>query len=127
MPQTRRFQVTVSSASAGVFLRYAGVPAEAAYMFYETVYIDLVFLVNFMMDLLLLSLLRGILRKACRWSRLCAGALAGAVWACVAVTVVMPGWMELTGSAAAAMGMTALAFRERNIKAIFFIDRKSVV
>jgi len=91
-------------------------------MFYETVYIDLVFLVNFMMDLLLLSLLRGILRKACRWSRLCAGALAGAVWACVAVTAVMPGWMELTGSAAAAMGMTALAFRERNIKAIFFMS-----
>lgn len=91
-------------------------------MFYETVYIDMVFLVNFMMDLLLLSLLAGILRRefGVRW--LCAGALAGAVWACVAVAAVMPGWMELTGSMAAALAMTALTFRERSIKAVFFMS-----
>lgn len=91
-------------------------------MFYETVYIDMVFLVNFMMDLLLLSLLGGILRKDSRWHWLCAGALAGAVWACAAVIVAMPGWMELFGSAAAALGMTALAFRERSMRAIFFMS-----
>ena len=91
-------------------------------MFCETVYIDMVFLVNFMMDLLLLSLLTEILRKDGRWRGLCVGALAGAVWACVAVTAVMPGWMELFGSMTAAMGMTALAFRERSIKAVFFMS-----
>lgn len=91
-------------------------------MFYETVYIDMVFLVNFMMDLLLLSLLAGILRREGRWRGLCAGALAGAVWACLAVVVVLPGWMEFFGSMAAALGMTALAFRERNITAIFFMS-----
>lgn len=91
-------------------------------MFVETVYIDMVFLVNFMMDLLLLSLLAGILRRDGRWRWLCAGALAGAVWACMAVAAVMPGWMELTGSIAAAMMMTALAFRERSIKAVFFMS-----
>lgn len=89
-------------------------------MFYETVYIDMVFLVNFMMDLLLLSLLAGILRREGRWRGLCAGALAGAVWACLAVVAVLPGWMEFFGSMAAALGMTALAFRERNITAIFY-------
>ena len=82
----------------------------------------MVFLVNFMMDLLLLSLLKGLLRKDSRWHWLCAGASAGAFWACGAVLTAMPGWMELTGSMAAAMAMTAVAFRERSLKAIFFMS-----
>lgn len=91
-------------------------------MGYRTIYIDMVFLVNFMMDLLLLSLLKGILRKDSKKIRLCAGALAGALWACGAVLTVAPGWAKLAGSLAAAMAMTAIAFQERNIKAIFFMS-----
>ena len=62
-------------------------------MGYETIYIDMVFLVNFMMDLLLLSLVQMTLRRDSGWMRLCAGALAGAVWACLAVLMAMPQWM----------------------------------
>ena len=91
-------------------------------MGYETIYIDMVFLVNFMMDLLLLSLVQMTLRRDSGWMRLCAGALAGAVWACLAVLMAMPQWMEWAGSLASALMMTVLAFKVRRVKAAFFMS-----
>lgn len=85
----------------------------------RTIYIDMVFLVNFMMDLLLLSLLQSVLLKKSRWYRLCLGAAAGAVWACGAVVIIMPGWLELAGSMTAAMAMTAVGFGEKEIRTVF--------
>ncbi len=91
-------------------------------MGYGTVYIDMVFLVNFMMDLLLLSLVQAVLGRDSGWRRLCGGALAGAVWACLAVLTELPRWMEGAGSLAAALAMTAFAFGEKRMKAVFFMS-----
>lgn len=52
-----------------------------------TFYLDLYFLINFFMDLILLSMVRRILKLPLRKKRILLAGLAGAVWACVAVFV----------------------------------------
>lgn len=58
-------------------------------------YIDVVFFINFVMDYLLLCILRIILKEKTTWLRMAAGSGAGALWACV-VTVwpVLPRALE---------------------------------
>jgi len=84
------------------------------------IYIDMVFIVNYMMDFLLLSLLKEILQKDSGIWRRCVGAAVGALWACLAVMMPLPGFMQLAGSLGIAAGMVAVAFRERGADTLFF-------
>lgn len=61
-----------------------------------TVYLDLYFLVNSMMDYLLLTLVKKILKVPAGRLRMLAGALLGAVWACALLLLpLFPAWAEL--------------------------------
>lgn len=61
----------------------------------DTLYLDVYFLVNAVVDLLLLSMVRRILKVPARLGRLVLGGIAGALWACVLVCLpVLPGWLE---------------------------------
>lgn len=55
-------------------------------MYYE-VYMDLLFLVNFLMDYILLLIVKFILKVRVSWGRVCAGALLGSVLSCVVVAL----------------------------------------
>lgn len=60
-----------------------------------TLYLDVYFLVNFAMDVLLLGLVRTLLKVPAKFGRLVAAGAAGALWACVLVYLpVLPGWLE---------------------------------
>lgn len=58
-------------------------------MYYE-LYIDVLFLVNFLMDYLLLLIAKRVLRKPASCGRICLGALAGALLTCITVAVRIP-------------------------------------
>ena len=60
-----------------------------------TLYLDVYFLVNFAMDVLLLGLVGKILKISVRFRCLMASGAAGALWACMLVYLpVLPGWLE---------------------------------
>ncbi|MDO4267316.1 MAG: sigma-E processing peptidase SpoIIGA [Eubacteriales bacterium] len=75
-------------------------------------YVDVYFFINFMMDLLILYLVRMILKAPGRAVRLAAGAAFGGAWACVCLLFLwMPLWlMALMSWGAAAAGMILIAF-----------------
>ena len=57
------------------------------------VYFDVLFLINFVMDCLVLNLLRIILKGQTTWYRIAMAGAAGAVWACMAVACAfLPRW-----------------------------------
>lgn len=85
-----------------------------------SIYIDMVFFVNYMMDFLLLSLLKEILGKDSGRRERYMGAAVGAAWACFAAVVPMPGVLALVGNFGAALGMVAVTFRERGIHTLLF-------
>ncbi|MDY5987669.1 sigma-E processing peptidase SpoIIGA [Sporofaciens sp. SGI.106] len=58
-------------------------------MYYE-LYIDVLFLVNFMMDFILLLLVRRILKFSASYGNICLGALAGSILTCAAVAIPIP-------------------------------------
>ncbi len=61
----------------------------------DTLYLDVYFLVNFAMDVLLLGLVRKILKVPVKRRRLVAAGAAGALWACLLICLpVLPGWLE---------------------------------
>lgn len=61
----------------------------------HTVYLDVYFIVNFAMDILLLCMVRKILKLPKGKKRLVLAGIAGALWACVLVCLpVLPGWLE---------------------------------
>lgn len=60
-----------------------------------TLYLDVYFLVNFAMDLLLLGMVRKILKLPVKRGRLVIAGITGALWACMCVVwPVLPGWLE---------------------------------
>lgn len=59
-------------------------------MYYE-LYIDVFFLVNFMMDYLILSLLNRMLRCSATHGRICVGSLLGAGLTCIFIVLPIPG------------------------------------
>ena len=80
-------------------------------MRYE-LYIDVLFFVNFTMNLILLRLLAGIAKRRAGWGRLLAGAAAGAAGACAAVC---RGWY-MAGFLALPAVMVRIAFRPGDIR-----------
>lgn len=61
----------------------------------DTLYLDVYFLVNFAMDVLLLGLVGKILKFRIKLRRAALSGAAGALWACVLVYLpVLPGWLE---------------------------------
>lgn len=82
-----------------------------------TVYLDLYFLVNSMMDYLLLTLVKKILKVPAGRLRMLAGALLGAVWACALLLLpLFPAWAEFvfTWFLLSAL-MILVAFGRKNI------------
>lgn len=63
-------------------------------MYYE-LYIDILFLVNFMMDSLLLFTLRRLLKRRVGNGRIFLGGAAGAGLACLAAVIPAPGWIKI--------------------------------
>ena len=75
-------------------------------------YIDIVFIVNFIMDFLLLLSLSKILKKPAVLGRIGAGAAVGGVFGCLEVLLWRyPAWLWLAASIGAAMAMTSAAYR----------------
>lgn len=58
-------------------------------MYYE-LYIDVLFLVNFMMDYILLLLVRKMLASTATYGRICLGAIMGAILTCIVVIIPTP-------------------------------------
>ena len=58
-------------------------------MYYE-LYIDVLFLVNFMMDYILLLITRRLIKADASYGRVCLGALAGTILTCVIVVIPVP-------------------------------------
>ena len=80
-------------------------------------YIDVVFLVNFLMDYLLLAVLRILLKFRKTRLQMALASFAGALWACVAIAFpLLPGWLE---GAITYLGVGSLmvwiAFRPRGV------------
>lgn len=64
-----------------------------------TVYIDVVFFVNAVMDFVVLAILNRILDSGAGWGRLLSGAAVGGLWAClVSVLPGMPVWLRGMGT-----------------------------
>lgn len=82
-----------------------------------TVYLDLYFLVNAIMDYLLLTLVKKILKISAKRLRILAGALLGAVWACVLLLFpLFSTWAELVLTWFLLSGLMILvAFGRKNI------------
>lgn len=85
-----------------------------------TVYIDVVFGVNAIMDFVVLAILNRILRSGAGWGRIVSGAVIGAVWACaVSLLPGLPAWGRAAGTYVAVSAlMAAVAFRPKGIKAL---------
>lgn len=85
-----------------------------------TVYIDVVFGVNAVMDFVVLAILNRILRSGAGWGRIVSGAFVGAVWACiVSLLPGLPAWGRAVGTYVAVSAlMAAVAFRPDGIKAL---------
>lgn len=58
-------------------------------MYYE-LYIDVLFLVNFLMDYILLLVAKKVLKSSVPYGRICLGALAGAILTCIVTAVRIP-------------------------------------
>lgn len=63
-------------------------------MYYE-VYIDVLFMVNFMMDYLLLLITRRLLSCPAGYGRICAGAAVGSFLTCLVVAIQIPAFIKL--------------------------------
>ena len=85
-----------------------------------TVYIDVVFFVNAVMDFVVLAILNRILDSGAGWGRLLSGAAVGGLWAClVSVLPGMPVWLRGMGTYLGVSGlMVFLAFRPAGLKAL---------
>lgn len=74
-------------------------------------YIDVIFFVNFFMDVLLLMLLRGVMKRAASGRRLVCAAVLGGFFGCLAVFFPkIPGILAAFGSLFAAAAMVVAAF-----------------
>lgn len=83
-------------------------------------YIDVVFFINFVMDYLLLCILRIILKEKTTWLRMAAGSGAGALWACI-VTVwpVLPRALEgLVTYTVISILMIKLSFQIKGVREV---------
>lgn len=88
-------------------------------LYYE-VYVDSLFLVNFVMNLLMLELVNLTLMCTATRRRVVAGAAAGAVIYLLPFMLSGPGWLKLfLGLAAGTAVMIEMTFRLRNLKAFF--------
>ena len=85
-----------------------------------TVYIDVVFFVNAVMDFVVLAILNRILDSGAGWGRLLSGAAVGGLWAClVSVLPGMPVWLRGMGTYLGVSSlMVFLAFRPAELKAL---------
>lgn len=64
-----------------------------------TFYLDIYFLVNFAMDMILLSMVRRILRLSGKRRRIVLSGACGALWACILLYLpILPFWLELTAT-----------------------------
>ncbi len=76
------------------------------------IYADVLFLVNWMMDAVLLILAGWFLQKRIRLGRISLAAALGALWACLYAAFALRGWaVRLLGSAGTALLMVRLAYR----------------
>lgn len=89
-------------------------------MYYE-LYIDSLFLVNFVMNLYLLMLVNHTARRTATRLRLVAGAALGAAVYCISfILPYAPVWMKLlAGTAAVSIAMVGIAFRPAGAEAYF--------
>ena len=85
-----------------------------------TVYIDVVFLVNAVMDFVVLAILNKILDSGAGWGRLLSGAAVGGLWAClVSVLPGMPAWVRVAGTYLGVSSLMAIvSFRPAGVKAL---------
>lgn len=94
-------------------------------MYYE-IYIDVFFLINFMMDYLLLAAICKMREGSFRRKRVFLGAVLGAVFTCVFVILPGPGWMHtilchtVANSLMIIVGLSVKTFREF-VKAFFML------
>lgn len=81
-----------------------------------TLYLDVVFLQNFLMNAFVLALTGRMMRQTCRAGRIASGAAAGALWACggIFLPLSFPMKAALTCGPVSIL-MVFLAFRERNL------------
>lgn len=80
-------------------------------------YIDVLFLVNFSMDFLILTLMKQMFKKKTSWMKTAAGSLTGALWGVVSVMAPMPVWAGiLTAHGVISSLMVYVTFRENTIR-----------
>lgn len=76
-----------------------------------TVYIDVLFLINFVMDILVLMVLNQFLHRSTAWWKLGLGGLFGAAWGCILLFVNLQGTVwRIVMLAVTGMGMVGIAF-----------------
>ena len=80
-----------------------------------TLYLDVIFLQNFLMNVFVLTLTGRMMRQTCRAGRIAAGGAAGALWACggIFLPLSFPMKAALTCGPVSLL-MVFLAFRERH-------------
>ena len=80
-----------------------------------TVYIDVVFFVNAVMDFVVLAILNRILDSGAGWGRLLSGAAVGGLWAClVSILPGMPVWLRGMGTYLGVSGLRIEARQKLN-------------
>ena len=68
---------------------------ESWWNVYYELYVDVLFLVNFMMDYLLLLLVKKMLKCTATHGRVCLGAFAGALLTCIVVMKISNAFVEI--------------------------------
>ena len=76
----------------------------------QTVYVDILWLINFCMDILALGMTARLLQRPMNSWRLCAAAAVGGLWAVIALLVGVSGILALTLDFLIAIGMLTIAF-----------------
>lgn len=82
-------------------------------------YLDLFFLINVMMDGLLLFGVKRVLKRETEWFWIAAAAGAGGIWACVIILSGTGPVGRIGSSLAGAVGMVYLAFRPKRMSELF--------
>lgn len=85
-----------------------------------TVYIDVVFAVNTMMDVVVLAILNRVLSYRTSKRRILAGGVIGGLWSCVvSVTPGLPFWVKLPGTYVAVSSLMAIAaYHLKNVREV---------
>lgn len=82
----------------------------------QTVYLDLLFLINFSMDVLALAVSASILHRTLRWLRLLTAGAVGGVYACAALFLPVSGLLALAVDILVCFLLGAIAFATREKK-----------